>query len=138
MNTPSQWIEAISKLNELTQIGQLKWSISETRGAPIRMTGLLNLASGTEKIPVEAAFKAEYQDKVLRITKYQVVVNENSGLRGGLLGYSGSGIDYRLEILDRSGVAIYNVPETTGLADLYKSIQYQITDVDGLLNSLLS
>lgn len=138
MSAPSQWIEAISKLNELTQTRQLGWSISETRAHPIKVIGALNWQHGIEKVPVDAAFVADYQDKKLRITKFQVV-SDKSGIGGGLLALSQIGSnDYRLDILDKSGVAVYTVPETIGLADLYKSIQYQVTDVDGLLKSLLS
>jgi len=133
----TKWIEAISTLNELTQTHRLKWSVSKTAAIGSRYGGgLMSIGGVTESEPVGASFIAPYQDKFLRLTKFQVT-SSGGGSTAGLLGIAGNYIDYRLDILDSAGTELFSVPETSGLADLYKSIQYQVTDVDGLLNSLL-
>lgn len=138
MSNDTKWIEAVTKINELTQTGQLKWEARKNTQQPIKIVGGLIGHSGTFE-PVGTAFVALYKDKVLRISKSRFKKSDDFGLSGGLLdAYYSSNEKYLLEILDSNENELLKVPVEVGLNDLYQSIQYQIADVDGILNSLLS
>jgi hypothetical protein len=125
-NPTAKWIEAISVLNDLTQSGELRWQV-ENR------TGIINTGIGGSLGFLQspsAVYRARYMDKWFRMKKLDIPsVNPFS---------VGGGTNYSLEIIDDGGNTLFQVPENTGLSDLFNSIQYQLSGVDELLNSLLS
>ncbi|MGP1716570.1 MAG: hypothetical protein ACTS9Y_05265 [Methylophilus sp.] len=140
MTDSNKWIEVISAINEKTQLGKIKW---QSRPNPITAgvanisldsgLGLATLAmnSGVEYKPVGAAFLAAYANKYFRVYKYSRV-SKGSGFFA-----LSNGTYYRLEVLDSEENVVLEIPETTGLSDLYQSIQYQVTGVDDLIKSIL-
>lgn len=125
----NKWIEAISALNEMTQVGELRWSTTTNPVKSIKGAGLL--ASLSLREPIGAAFVATYEGKVLRLYSYKHSSSNALSM--------GAGPQYTLEILDDATKdVLVTVPETGGLKDLYQSIHYQISDVDTLLTSLIN
>jgi|SRR5882672_10203860 len=109
----SRWIEAISVLNELTQQGRLKWTL---------------LSPMAEKKTVSSFFTSTsygvaYQDKWFRLSRTETPF--------------GSVPTYTLEIVTPKGEPLFKIPETSGLSDLLQSVQFQLSGVDSLLDSLL-
>lgn len=45
---------------------------------------------------------------------------------------------YVLEIVDVMGNSIYEFPNVQGISDLFSSVRAQLTDVEGLIRSLLA
>jgi hypothetical protein len=121
-NVESRWIEAISTLNELTQKKEIAWEID-------RFSGLAGFGS-----PRPRAYRAKYLDKWFRL----VVTDEPQG-GIGLFGIAAAGLvgPYTLEIVDEVGNSLFRIPESSGLKDLYQSVQFQLSGVDEILNSLL-
>lgn len=139
MNSPSpasQWIEAISTLNELTQTGQLTWEVSYTNPLPpsAPRTGLIasSLAPSPPYTLAGAPFETTYETKKIRISRFS---GRSSGQ--GLLSVSQEFI-YALDILSATGLEVFRVPATSGLNDLFRSVEHQASGVEGLLSSLLS
>ena len=127
----NKWVEAVSKLIQLTQQGQLDWNV---------------VRSGESMIPneegVRLAFVTVYQERLLRIYSKTV---EGSSLPVQMLSVSSTGVDVRpqeidrvvLEIIDDEGNSLWQFPYTDALDDLYKAVRYQAAEVDELLDDLL-
>lgn len=139
MNSPpDKWIEAISTLNELTQIGQLTWTIDSRSGPSPRppSSGGLARAAGLEASQytlLGVPYLANYGGKTLRLSRF---VAPDKGV--GLLAIGGGANVYVLDILNNDGIEIYRVPASSGLNDLFRSIEHQASGVDELLSDLLA
>jgi len=118
-NPESKWLKAISVLNALTQKGDLRWQMESPKG--ILAKAMVDAEGGQ-------TFKAQYADKWIRLRQ------KTRSQQGFFAVEEGPS----LEIIDESGNTLYKIPETTGLNDLYQSVQYQLSGVDNLLNSLLN
>lgn len=139
MTSPAdKWIEAISTLNELTQTGQLRWRFSSNSPMlPVAPKGgLLSLVYGSQPTysVAGAPFETTYEGKKVRISRFSV-----KGAAGGLVS---SALEvpvfvYALDILSDSGAEIIRAPATTGLNDLFRSVEHQVSGIDDFLNSLL-
>jgi len=117
-------MRAISKINRLTQEGEIKWTKAEE--APKCLT------TGTD-------------DKILNfyLTSYE---NRNLGIYEERY-QAWDGYSERFSWEQRIVLAIFDsdwkqreweFPQKPGLYDLYRSVEYQVADVDSFLGSLLS
>jgi hypothetical protein len=115
-NVPNKWLEAISVLIELTQQGQLKWELESRMALAPR-----GIALGT------VAYRAKYEESWFRLTNLGRQVTFGSPAEP----------QFKLEIIDDAGNPLFLVPESSGLQDLYQAIQYQLSGVEKVLESLL-
>jgi len=120
-NVASKWLQAISVLIELTQQGRLKWQVEGTG---------IGLAAEILRSSKAPSYRAKYQESWFRLTK-------KGGQEMGALTTILSPLGFTLEIIDEAGNSLFVIPETSGLQDLYQAVQYQLSGVDKVLNSLL-
>ena len=119
MDTRSQEIRAIAKLNELTQHGRLKWEVvspPDTRGS---------------SDVVEIAYGTEHEGKRLRIfsRRSKVAVDEQrfEWLRSPVL-----------QVVDSDGKPLYEFPSFNGIDDLLESVGYQVSGMGRWIEKLAS
>jgi hypothetical protein len=130
LSSSNQWIEAISILNDLTQVGKVTWRVSSTTYVSPPRLGGLSLLGTPVKYVCHGAFEAAYNGKTFRLTKF------NNPAATLLTGDGDNAYLYVLDLLS-DGVEMYRVPVAAGLNDLYRSIQHQVAGVDDVLQSLL-
>lgn len=146
---PTKWVQVILKLTELTQAGEVDWTIDRT--APRRRG---------EDFRDGVAFRTEYRDWILRLLKYDILFKPTSMYGpGGFVGSDGSVMfrstfsvttfmqheeqpfwssRFRLAIITADGEELYQVPETDGLPGLYSAVQYRVANAGGFLKDFLS
>jgi hypothetical protein len=113
-----QLIDAVAKLTELTQNGQLQWAVDEFFEAP-------GAAS--------PAYTVEYKGRRLRLQKRQS--KEESPFD---FGRSVVIDQHVLEFVGSSGSRLWVFPETDAIKDLFTAVQYQTAGVKGFLSDLFS
>jgi hypothetical protein len=113
---PSKWLQVISTLNALTQGGKLRWQ-AEPQPAADPTRNRTNFFVLSKK-----SYKAQYKDKWFRVTSAQTLTAQPA---------------YVLEVVNEIGESVFTVPETNGVKDLIQSVEYQISGVDALIDSLL-
>ena len=106
-----KWVQAVTKLTELTQAGTLTWSVGSS---PI-------IIGETVAGP---AFYAEHSGRRMRVRLVRPV---------------GLAIDpiAKLELLDDEGNLLFAFPEISALFDLYGAAQYQAAGVKGFIDGLI-
>lgn len=115
----SKWIEAISSLNELTQNKEITWEVARP------------LVVGIGLGSASAMYRARYKNRWFRLS-----VSNEPPTFGAVFGGQVTS-PYLLEIVDEQGNSLFRIPESTGLKDLHQSIQFQLSGVDEILDSLL-
>lgn len=115
--TNNQWIDAIAKLTELTQNGELKWGVDEFFEAP-----------GA----VSPAYTAVHNKRTLRLQKRRVA--EDSGY----FGRKEVRDIFTLEFVGPQGNSLWQFPEIDAIEDLFAAVQYQTAGVREFLNDILS
>lgn len=113
----NQWIDAVAKLTELTQNGNLEWGVDEFFKAP-------GAAS--------PAYTAVYNNRTLRLQKRRV--EEESGY----FGRSEVRDEFILEFIGPEGNSLWQFPEIDAIEDLFAAVQYQTAGVREFLNDILS
>lgn len=137
MPEKKKWIEAVSKLIQLTQKGELSWDV--VRGDE----ALVPVVDG-----VELVFVTDFRGRTLRLYKRtkQVEGPEAGDLVVGSSAWQALPIsrDYPfqvervvLEFVDNLGNSLWKFPYTDALDDLYEAVEYQVAEVDEFLNELL-
>lgn len=126
----NKWIDAVAKLLELTQHGDLTWSVQEP---PFSFTKRPNSR-------VDVVFVAKYCDKVLRLyeKRFQedVVDFDQFELRQVMTTEWKKTIV--LEFIDSNGNSLWAFPYVQVLNDLMSSVQYQVAGVRDFLAELLA
>jgi hypothetical protein len=72
-------------------------------------------------------YRAKYQDSWFRLANFGPRMTFGSPPEP----------EFKLEIIDEEGNPLFVVPESSGLHDLYQAIQYQLSGVEKVLDSLL-
>jgi len=128
-------INAIVKLNNLTQDGKIKWRTIQPRPS---------LNRDKDSI-VDLVYTAKYNNKRLGLyeNKFKVENAPYASLSGSLDSIFGS-VKYPhwqtrvvLEFIDEDGNNLWTFPEVQGLNDLLSTVKYQIAGVDEFLDSFL-
>ncbi len=111
----NKWLKLVSKLLEATQENTIRWTIQPT---PDNMRQLSDR--------VDHVCDTIYLDRNFRLyeykTKHYVDEDRFEWVDG-----------VRLEFVDFSGRALFEVPRTEGLWDLLRAVQYQTADIDSFL-----
>lgn len=127
----NRWIDAVVKLNKLTQSGELKW----TAEIP---------TSDLHKHPddrIDAAYSAQYADKELRLYRrtykeYQAAVGFEALLRKSSVAFRWT-TEIRLEFVGQEGMTLWAFPRVGPLKDLLSSAEYQAAGVKDFLDTVL-
>jgi hypothetical protein len=106
-----KWILLVTKLNQLTQQGGLKW---ELESAPPQKVSFFSTTS----------YICRHDDKGFRLTRLESPL-------------SNSPDQYRLYIVDAQRKSIWDVPVVPGLKDLYEAVRYKTAGVDDFINSIV-
>jgi hypothetical protein len=117
-----KYIEAIAKFNRLTQSGKIKW---ERRNTPEHLT------RGTDFIIVDF-YGTNYQGQNLGLylSKFRAFDSETE------LPYWAQQKD--LALFDENWNETWRFPNVSGIDDLYRSVKYQVADIDKFIDSVLS
>lgn len=130
-----KYINVIAKLVKLTQKGKLKW---ESLYDPETIA-----ASPDERI--ESAFVTQYKTRTLRIFKKRYKVNLTSSVAMTFLSFSTShergpiwSTTIILQMIDEKGLVLWTFPEVEPIEDLFAAVQYQVADIKGFTEDVLS
>jgi len=128
------WVDAVTRMIELTQRGKMRWSSVEPIGS-----------SAEEQNRTSAVFTTTYNDKTLML--YERKVSERRLVREGdpkrIASYF---LDPKyeivwlpevvLEFVDAAGATLWKFPEVAALRDLLTAVQYQAAGVSDFLTGL--
>ncbi|MFN2455132.1 MAG: hypothetical protein ABR577_13015 [Pyrinomonadaceae bacterium] len=127
----NRWVDAVTRMIELTQQGKMRWDTVEPQGA---------LAQDENRI--SPVFQTIYNGKGLRVYHKKVRVKS---LGTGLVAYAPSikskplfrrvGV---LEFVNNEGAPLWKFPHVDALADLVTAVEYQVAGVNEFLNDLFS
>jgi hypothetical protein len=137
-----RWIEAITRMIQLTQSEELEWRIGE-RYSPGRGD------------PTTPPYVAKYKNRWYRLEARWVRSSPPSSPAGDLLkryetilpmwarnrrthgSSSFEGEVVSLELIDAQGRTLYRVPSVSPIRDLLNAVQRQTADLEGALQDLL-
>ena len=127
-----RWIDAVTRMIELTQSGELEWEIGERYG-PGRGD------------PTTPPYVAEYKDRLYRLqgrwvrtnTHNTVVLNDIAKWLKAESSPPRDGEAVRLEMIDNRGRTRYQVPSVGPVRDLLHAVQRQTADPEAALQDLL-
>lgn len=128
----NKWIDAVGKLLELTQEGQVIW---ESHEPPI----YLNNQSDKR---VDVVYQTHYKDRVLRLYQLHYKV-EKDMLSLAQAFYPREEYPYWtkttiLELLDQNGLSAWIFPKIEALDHLLAAVQYQVVGVREFLDEILT
>lgn len=125
----NRWVDAITRMIELTQEGKLRWSAEYI---PVPDNGDRTML----------AFQARYKDKLIRLYKGEVRIEYDSltlfreGLyRKELPNWATKVV---LEFVNTDGETLWTFPEVDALSDLLSAVQYQVAGVGDFLDEIFS
>ena len=130
----NKWIDAVGKLLQLTQDGELKW---EAHQPPA------HLIDRPDKY-VEAVFVTNYKDRTLRLYElhYKLEITTGYPIGSFLIGSRKPEYSWHkqtaLELVDKSGLSTWTFPETEVLDHLLAAVRYQVTGVKDFLQEVLT
>src|SRR4051794_490549 len=103
--TQNDFVNAVTKLNELTRQQVIKWrQCAPPTKLPRRVSNVF------QTFEPQRSYETEHDGRRLRITQYH---------DEGMLG---SGVDrYVLEVMDLDGDVTFEFPEVAGIEDLFSS-----------------
>jgi hypothetical protein len=131
-----RWIEAVTRMIQLTQSGELEWRIGENYG-PGRGD------------PTTPPYVTEYKDTIYRLQGRWVKteVTETYAMRmlrnlavHGPVPHRTPRLDgevVRLEMIDPQGRSLYRVPNVSPIRNLLYAVQRQTADPEAALQDLL-
>jgi hypothetical protein len=118
----AELVSAVAKLNDLTRRKLITWSPVETGG-------------GEDVRFSVSSYCAPYEGSTIRIIEYE---NRYSRLMHDHPSSPHKPPQYRLEILNDRGIAIFVFPDVQGVSDLFSSIRARTGDAEQIIRSLLS
>jgi len=124
----NRWLDAVTRMIELTQQGKLQWSV-EYIPAP------------DDRDRTIVAFRTRYKDKLISLFKGTVKLEDDAITRG-----SGMFPETRptwatkivLEFVNSDGETLWRFPEVDALTDLLSAVQYQVAGVGDFLDEIFS
>ena len=128
-----RWIDALARMIELTQSGELEWHIGENDG-PGRGD------------PTTPPYVTEYKDTIYRLqgrrVKTEVVETYADRMLSKFRIHAAAlprpdGEAIRLEMIDAQGRSLYRVPNVSPIRDLLYAVQRQTADPEAALQDLL-
>ena len=139
----NKWIDAVIKLLELTQEGNLHWDLYGV--------GIQPLFEENEGVALSAIFTTSYNGKNLRLYKerYKRPKRQTISESVTAIGLSLAGGEppptpmlwdsrIRLEFVTEEGASLWSFPDMAPLEDLLETVQYQVAGVKDFLDDLLS
>ncbi len=121
-NDRDRWIDAISRMIELTQSGELRWRVGQGSAPELGE-------------PITPPYYAEYGDKTFRLQSHlhKMEFWENVALPRRRRDEE----MVTLELVNAEGRRLYRVPQVGPLRDLLREAQRQSADPDAVLDDLL-
>lgn len=128
----AKWIEAVTKLIQLTQADRLKW-------APSAPPEHLNQPDANI---VEVVFRTHYKDRTFRLYEVRQKIEDPGPLSRSYslfapMKYPYWRTSYVLEFTDAAGHPLFTFPPNDPLRDLYTAVQFQTAGVSEFLDDLL-
>jgi hypothetical protein len=111
-------VDAVGRLTNLTQSGELKWSL---QSYPYGDTGVIG--------PI---YRAEHKGRMLRLRKCEVEVEESRSWRK-----RAQEVRYVLDFVDENNNSIWAFPASDAVEHLYDAVGYQTAGVSEYLDDLL-
>jgi len=131
----NRWIDAIVKMIELTQKGDMKWEARDSTHVREK-----------DDDSVEAVFYTKYEGKSLRLyklvyTAYKAV--SPTTLYDVVIGAAQKKEAYRtskiiLDFVSEEGFKLWTYPEVNALPDLLSAVQYQTAGINDFIDALLN
>ena len=126
----NKWIDAVAKLLELTQHGELVWSLQEP---PVSLTKRPNAR-------IEVVFVTKYGEKSLRLyeRRFQEEFIDFDEFEMRPVPKTEWRKAVVLEFIDDNGNGLWAFPSVEVLNDLMSAVQYQAAGVKDFLTELLA
>ena len=126
----NKWVEAVAKLIQLTQQGELKWTIDEP---PVSFSKRPNAR-------VEIVFVAKHGEKNLRLyeKRFQEEFIDFDEFEMRAVPKTEWRKAVVLEFTDDFGNSLWSFPSVEALNDLMSAVQYQVAGVKDFLTELLA
>lgn len=126
-NAEEQWIDAVTKLIELTQNGDLRWRVGGRR-TPGRGE------------PTTPPYYANYKKHTYKLEERLVKTPRPTGMDQFLRAFSSAAQKDRyvvsLDLVDDNGLSLYPVPDVSPIGDLLDVVQKQTAGDDALRDLL--
>jgi hypothetical protein len=131
----SKWVDAVSRMIELTQQGKMRWQSVLPMGTAV-----------IEEKLASAVFRSTYHGKLLilygrKVQERRYVIEQELDQLGlpklGTPKYQNLWVEEAvLEFIDARGSTLWTFPKISALNDLLAAVQYQVAGVNDFLNSL--
>jgi hypothetical protein len=118
----NRWVDAVTRMIELTQQGKLPWSVEY-------------LPAPDEDDKQIVAFQSLYKDKLIRLYKKTVRVQHD---RETMFPRSTWTTKVFLEFINADGETLWTFPEVDALSDLLSAVQYQVAGVADFLDEIFN
>lgn len=123
--TQDDFVGAVARLNDLTRRQEIKWL--PCAPTPRSHAGL-STAITVEIFTPKLSFEATYDERILRITRYESILNP----------LSPGPYKYTLDVRDQDGNVTFEFPDLEGISDLFRSVQTQKLDIEGFIRKLVT
>jgi hypothetical protein len=124
--TQGDFVGAVARLNDLTRRQLIKWSPCSAP-TPRSHAGLSTVIA-VEMFTPKLSFEATYDERILRITQYESLLNPMSP----------GPYKYTLDVRDQDGNVTFEFPDVEGISDLFRSVQTQKLDIEGFIKKLVT
>jgi hypothetical protein len=134
--TGNRFVTAVAKLIDLTQKGELRWSLPEAGEQADEHISQIFIAHYHDKILkiYKRTFKAYRKKRAVTLADLVINLGSPSGERG-IEPYWES--DVVLEFINPDGMTIWTFPQMRILQDLLAAVQYQVAGVEDFLDDIL-
>lgn len=126
----SKWVEAVAKLIQLTQQGELKWTIDEppvsfSKGPNARVEIVFVAKYGEKSLRL---YERRFQEEFVDFDEFEMRPVPKTEWRKAVV----------LEFIDDFGNSLWTFPSVEALNDLMSAVQYQVAGVKDFLTELLA
>jgi len=126
----NKWVEAVAKLIQLTQQGELKWTIDEpppsfSRRPNSRVEVVFVTNYGEKNLRL---YERRFQEEFIDFDEFEMRAVPKTDWRKAVV----------LEFVDDNGNSLWAFPSVEALNDLMSAVQYQAAGVKDFLTELLA
>lgn len=122
--------QAVARLNELTQEGEVSWITTDPDALEDHVEGKVQAS----------VFETKYTGKRLFLYKHATehyVHPDEARLTGMPPGETYTKMEVRLEIVDSDGKPVWTFPKSSALKDLYSTVSYHASGAGELIGQLV-
>jgi hypothetical protein len=138
LSETERWTEAVGRMIELTQSGELEWTVKDYygpgRGDPTTPPYVAVYKGTTYRLQGRWV-KVEDVETPLSRTLRNLAVHTTGRVPAGRVSRDGESVS--LEIIDKQGHSLYRIPVLTPVEDLLRAVQRQAANPERALQDLL-